>query len=170
MYHLRHPLGFCDCGQAIEFRHAAGSGSHREISCACGRRHDVELGVGGWTVVAQVTPERSLPLSGFSTALRHSPDAERFWFLFSLRGDVAMPAHILFSPSARKAEIKAGDLKVFAVDGVRLPTEARRRWITWWQARRPASRNRGLSFQAPCRVGRLPAALVQRRPPGLSVR
>jgi hypothetical protein len=163
MQHLHHPLGYCECGRPVEFKQAAGSGAHREVSCACRRRHDVELGASGWTVVAELTPEQSVPLSGFSTELRHAADAERFWFSYALRGGAALPVHILFSCSAKAAEVRAADLKVFHVDGVRLPTEARRRWIAWWQDRRP-SRSRGPSPVVPSRVGRLPVMHVARRP------
>jgi hypothetical protein len=163
MQHALHPLGFCECGRPIEFKNAVGAGSHREISCVCRRRHDVELGGTGWTVVAQLTPERSVPLAGFSNELRQAADSERFWFKYPLRGAVPLPVHILFSRSAKRAEVKGADLKVFAVDGVRIPTEARRQWIAWWHARRAASRERGPSLVVPSRIGRLPAALPLRR-------
>lgn len=145
----------------MEFRQPAGSGAHRELSCSCGRRHDVEYGPNGWVAVAQLTPERSLPLSGFSVPLRQTADAERFRFTFPLHGDAELPVHILFSRSEGRAEVKAADLKVFAVDGVRLPTEARRRWIAWWRERRPAM---GSFFPPPRRVGRLPMPRSPRRP------
>ena len=163
MQHALHPLGFCECGRPIEFKHARGSGAHREVACACSRRHDVELNDRGWSVVAELTPERSVPLSGFARDLRDAEDAERFWFPFALRGAVALPVHILFSRSAKRAQVKAADLKVFEVEGVSLPTDARRRWIGWWQARRPVSRSRGPSLVVPSRIGRLPTALLQRR-------
>lgn len=169
MEHANHPLGYCECGRTIEFKHAVGSGAQREVPCECRRRHDVELGATGWTVVAELTPERSVPISGFSNELRHAPDAERFWFQFALRGTVALPVHIIFSPSAKVAEVKSADLKVFHVEGVRSPTDARRRWIAWWQARRP-SRSRGPSPLVPSRVGRLPVALPGRRSSALQAR
>ncbi len=161
MQHLHGPIGFCECGRPVEFRQAAGSGAHREVSCACGSRHDVEYGPTGWVAIARLTPERSLPLSGFSVALRLAPDAERFRFSFPLHGDAELPVHILFSRSQGRAEVKAADLKVFTVDGVGLPTDARRRWISWWQERRPSM---GTFFPPPRRVGRLPVARTARRP------
>jgi hypothetical protein len=161
MQHLHGPIGLCECGRPVEFRNAAGSGAHREVSCACGRRHDVEYGRGGWVAVAQLTPERSLPLWGFSVPLRQTPDAERFRFSFPLHGDAELPVHILFSRSEGRAEVKAADLKVFTVDGVRLPTDARRRWIAWWRERRP---DVGSFFPPPRRVGRLPVPRAPRRP------
>ena len=109
MQHLHGPVGFCECGRPVEFRHASGSGAHREIACECGRRHDVEYGAGGWVAVAQLTPERSLPLSGFSVPLRQTPDAERFRFSFPLHGDAELPVHVLFSRSEGCAEVKAAD-------------------------------------------------------------
>jgi hypothetical protein len=170
MQHGNHPLGHCECGRTVAFEGAVGSGTHREISCVCRRRHDVELGASGWTAVAELTLELSVPLSGFSAQLRHADDAERFWFPFALRGGVALPVHILFSPSAKTAEVKAADLKVFRIDAVCLPTDARRRWIAWWQERRPASRSRGPSPIVPSRVGRLPVAMLGRRPAAFPAR
>ena len=52
----------------------------------------------------------SVPLSGFSAELRQAADAERFWFSYPLRGDVALPVHVVFSRSAARAEVKAADL------------------------------------------------------------
>ena len=155
------PVGHCECGRPVEFRRPAGSGTHREVTCEqCGRRHDVEYGAAGWIAVAQLTPERSLPLSGFSIPLRQAADAERFRFTFPLHGDAELPVHILFSRSEGRAEVKAADLKVFEVQGVRLPTQARRRWIGWWRERSPAA---GTFFPPPRRVGRLPVPRSPRR-------
>jgi hypothetical protein len=161
MQHLHGPIGLCGCGRPVEFRKVAGSGLHREITCACGRRLDVEFGARGWVVVAQLTPEGSLPLSGFSIPLRQTADAERFRFTFPLHGDAELPVHILFSRSEGRAQIKAADLKVYEIQGVHLPTEARRRWIAWWRERRPAM---GAFFPPPRRVGRLPVPRQARRP------
>ncbi len=161
MQHLHGPVGYCECGRPLEFPGSTGSGAHREIACECGRRHDVEYGSSGWVAVAQLTPERSLPLSGFSVPLRQTPDAERFRFSFPLHGEAQLPVHILFSRSEQRAEIKAADLKVFTVEGVRSPTEARRQWISWWQERRPSA---GSFLPPPRRVGRLPVPRSHRRP------
>jgi len=165
---MQQIAGHCECGRRLEWKTTVGTGHYRESACACGRRHDVELGASGWATVAQLTPERSVPLAGFSTELRAAPDAERFWFSHPLRGDVALPVHILFSPSARKAEVKAADLKVFHLDDVSHPTTARRRWIGWWQHRRRGERGGGLSPLVPPRVGRLPVAWIGRRTPSLA--
>ena len=103
---IPHPVGRCECGRDLEFQRAAGHGPHREIGCECGRRHEIEYGAAGWSAVAQLNPERSLPLSGFSRELRQSDDAERFWFSFPLHGEVSLPVHVLFSRSGRKARLK----------------------------------------------------------------
>ncbi|HVQ53791.1 MAG TPA: hypothetical protein VMT25_01360 [Thermoanaerobaculia bacterium] len=163
-------VGFCDCGSGLDFGMSAGSGANREVRCACGRLHDVELLAAGWSAVAQLTPERSVPVAGFSRDLRAAPDAERFWFSFPLRGDVALPVHILFSAAARTAEVKAADLKVHRVDGVGRATDARRQWIAWWQSTHRPHRSRGPSPLVPRRVGRLPVLLLPRRPAPASSR
>jgi hypothetical protein len=159
--HTRLPVGHCECGQPLEFREAVGSGPHREIRCPCGRRHDVELRSPGWTPVAQLTPERSVPLSGFSKDLRLASDAERYWFPFALRGEVSLPVHMVFSPSARTAELKAADLKAYHLDDVVSATDARRRWIAWWQSMQRPHRSRGPSPIVPRRLGRLPVSRLQ---------
>ncbi len=105
-----------------------------------------------------------MPIAGFSRGLRAAADAERFWFSFPLRGDVALPVHILFSRAAQTAEVKAADLKVHHCEGVDLATDARRRWIGWWQSTRRPHRSRGPSPLVPRRVGRLPVSLIQMRP------
>ncbi len=160
---MRNLVGLCDCGNALELGGAAGSGANREVRCACGRLHDVELQAVGWSSVAQLTPERSVPIAGFSRELRAAADAERFWFSFPLRGDVALPVHILFSRGARTAEVKAADLKVHHFESVDRATDARRQWIGWWQSTHRPHRSRGPSPVVPRRVGRLPVLLVQRR-------
>ncbi len=161
---MEHVVGPCDCGKPLEFDEPAGSGANREVRCACGRRHDVERKSAGWSSVAQLTPERSVPIAGFSRELRCAADAERFWFSFALRGDVALPVHILLSPATQTAEVKSADLKVHHMDGVTLPTDARRRWIAWWQSTHRPHRSRGPSPVVPRRVGRWPVAVVARRP------
>ena len=96
-------------------------------------------------------PEKSVPVTGFSRELRLAPDVERFWFSFELRGDVALPVHVVFSPAQRLAEVKAADLKAYRVDGVGSACEARQRWVEWWRrGRRPSH------LGVPRRTGRLP--------------
>lgn len=106
--------------------------------CACGQ--------------APLIPQRSVPVSGFSRELRLAEDVERYWFPFALRGEVAWPVHVVFSPSLERAEIKTADLKVFAIGGVSSACEAQRRWIAWWRRGRPAAPR----FAPPRRTGRYP--------------
>jgi hypothetical protein len=98
-------------------------------------------------------PERSLPISGFSRELRLLPDAERFRFFFRLRGDAPFPVHLVFSPSACRAEVKAADLKAYRVENVSTACEAKRRWIAWWRERPAEPR-----LSVPRRAGRAPGA------------
>jgi|RhiMetdeSRZDD1v2_1073273.scaffolds.fasta_scaffold01160_20 hypothetical protein len=100
---------------------------------------------------APLVAERSVPVSGFSVALRQSEDVERYRFCFALRGDVATPVHVVFSRSLRRAEVKAGDLKALSISDVDSPCDAQRRWIAWWRGGRSAPR-----FTPPRRTGNAP--------------
>ena len=153
----------CECGETLVFPETSAAGAPREISCRCGRRHDCELRETGWKQVAQLEPERSVPLSGFSKELRETFDAERFRFSFALRGGVPLPVHILFSPSRKAAEVKAADLKAYRLEGVESAAHARRLWIAWWQRAGHAPRSRGASPLVPTRVGRLPEPIKRPR-------
>jgi hypothetical protein len=144
----------CECGREIS-PSAAGAADHTEYACACGRRHDLVMTEHGWRSVAQLTPERSVPLSGFSRELRDAPDSERYWFRFSVQGEVHLPVHVLISRSAARAEVKSGDQKVFAIAGAVTATEARRLWVAWREENRRGMRGR-LPLFVPSRVGRLP--------------
>src|SRR5262245_41065869 len=95
--------------------------------------------------------ERSVPVAGFSVELRQADDVQRFRFCFALHGDVPTPVHIVFSPSLRRAGVKAGDLKALAIPGVESPCDAQRHWIAWWQAGRVRPR-----FTPPRRTGNFP--------------
>ena len=97
--------------------------------------------------------EGSVPVSGFSRELRLAPNVERYRFSFALRGFVALPVHLVFSPGERVAEIKAGDLKAYRVEGVDSPCVARERWLAWWRTSRPRSRR---AFTGPRRTGHAP--------------
>lgn len=97
--------------------------------------------------------EASVPLAGFSRELRLATDVQRFRFSYPLR-DVPLPVHVVFSASERRAEVKAGDLKAYPVEGVASACEAKRRWIEWWR------RGRAGSFTAPRRSGRHPRPAV----------
>jgi len=95
--------------------------------------------------------EASVPVTGFSRELRERPDVERFWFPFALLGEVSLPVHVVFSRSARSAEVKGGDLKAYRLADVSSACEARELWIAWWQ------RGRRLGgFAPPRRTGRSP--------------
>ncbi len=100
---------------------------------------------------APLVPERSVPVAGFSQELRRAEDVQRYRFSFALRGDVSTPVHVVFSPSLRRAEVKAGDLKPLEILGVESPCDAQRHWIAWWQAVRTRPR-----FTPPRRTGRYP--------------
>jgi hypothetical protein len=110
---------------------------------------------------APLEPEKSVPVTGFSRELRLASDVERFWFSFELRGDVALPVHIVFSSSQRLAEVKAADLKAYRVNDVSSACEARLRWVEWWRkvhAAAPARAGRSPrpALAVPRRTGRLP--------------
>ena len=97
--------------------------------------------------------ERSVPVAGFSRELRGAEDVERYRFDFALAGAALAPVHVVFSASLRAAEVKAGDLKAFAIANVDTVEDARRRWVDWWRASR-----RRLRFQPPRRTGNFPVA------------
>lgn len=155
----------CECGRAILAGPGGCVGERRELACGCGRRWDCELGQSGWSLVASLTPEKSVPVSGFSRELREEPDVERYWFLHPLNGDVALPAHVVFSPTSRRAEVKAGDLKAYRFEDVGSAAEARRLWIARWPGNAKARRSRWPTLLVPRRSGRMPPAAVPRRRP-----
>jgi hypothetical protein len=101
--------------------------------------------------LSPLEPERSVPVSGFSSELRSAPDVARFRFAFALRGDAIAPVHVMYSESLRTAEIKTGDMKAFRLADVDSVEQARERWVAWWRAgaRKPA-------FVPPRRTGRVP--------------
>ncbi len=99
--------------------------------------------------LARLEPEGSVPVEGFSRELRASADVQRFRFAFPLRGDALWPVHLVYSASLGVAEVKAGDLKAYRVEGVASPCEAQARWIAWWKIGRARVR-----FVEPRRAGR----------------
>ena len=99
----------------------------------------------------RLEPERSVPVAGFSRELRLTSDAERLRFFFRLRVEAPYPVHVVYSPSAKRAEVKAADLKAYRIEGVSSACEAKRRWIAWWRGGAAAPR-----FFAPRRAGRVP--------------
>jgi hypothetical protein len=152
----------CECGRPLAPGPGRVSGEHVEIVCPCGRRCDCLAEEGGLTLAGCLTPERSVPLAGFSRELRERPDVERYWFLFPLK-DAPLPVHLVFSPSAGRAEVKAADLKTYGFEGVGSPTEARRRWIARWLGTADPRRRRP-TFVVPRRSGRMPAPPASSRP------
>ncbi len=102
---------------------------------------------------ARLEPEGSVPVEGFSRELRASADVQRFRFSFPLRGDAPWPVHLVFSASLGVAEVKAGDLKAYRVEGAASPCEAQARWVAWWGVGRARVRS-----VEPRRAGRAPFA------------
>jgi hypothetical protein len=145
----------CECGRALSPGSGGVPGEHREIACPCRRRCDCALGEKGWALEACLTPERSVPLAGFSRELGERADAERYRFLFPLK-DVPLPVHMIFSPSTGRAEVKAADVKTYEFEGVESPTQARRFWIARWVGTGGVRRSRRPVFVVPRRSGRLP--------------
>ncbi len=127
----------CVCGRRLPSPSGARGRAHREVLCACGRRAVYAPSGSDWALQALLTPERSVPVGGFSRALRLEPDVERYWFLHAI-GSATLPVHIVFSPALRVAEVKAADLKVLHLEDVVSAAEARRVWVE----RRESSRRR----------------------------
>ncbi|MDQ6893246.1 MAG: hypothetical protein M3167_11285 [Acidobacteriota bacterium] len=122
----------CDCGLSIEEpRDAVDHGCRVEVACRCGRRLDLERVAGRWMVRGELVPEGSVPLEGFSRALRLREDTQRFWFHEVDRAGRRSNVHVVFSPSDRVAEVKRGDVRALRLSNVASPTEARRRWLEW---------------------------------------
>ena len=100
--------------------------------------------------------EGSVPVSGFSQELRGAADVERYRFSFALFGGPIALVHLVFSPSLRAAEVKAGDWKAFRLADVDSAEQARQRWVAWWRegGRRPR-------FVPPRRAGRFPESALR---------
>ncbi len=127
----------CVCGRRLSSPSGIRGEAHREVRCTCGRRAVYAPSGSDWALQALLNPERSVPVAGFSRALRLEPDVERFWFLHPI-GGATLPVHIVFSPALKVAEVKAADLKVLHLEGVGSAAEARRVWVE----RRESSRRR----------------------------
>lgn len=125
---MGHSTDVCVCGRRFVYLESARGGVHREVRCSCGRRAAYAPVGEGWALQALLTPEGSVPLSGFSRELRAEADVERFWFLHPIGGAV-LPVHIVFSLARREAEVKAADMKALRLERVTSPSEARRLWI-----------------------------------------
>src|ERR1700730_17828597 len=120
---------FCVCGRALVRETPGQSGERIEFQCGCRRLYDFEFRETGWFPVSDaITPEERQPLAGFSTDLRMSEDCRRYYFLHPVAGR-RLPVHILFSPSAHRAEVKTGDMKALEISPVHSVVDARRRWI-----------------------------------------
>jgi len=136
----------CVCGKRLAWEAVGSRSEEREVTCSCGRKYEVELQEAGWAPrLEPLTPEARQPLAGFSSELKDRADCQRYYFSHRISGH-RLPVHILFSPSAKEAEVKTGDMKPLRIAPVRSPVEARRWWIEWFDSRtgrcgRPASRS-----------------------------
>lgn len=119
----------CVCGRPLVRETPGQPGERLEFQCGCRRLYEFEFRETGWSPVSDaITPEARQPLAGFSTDLRISEDCRRYYFLHSVAGR-RLPVHILYSPSAQRAEVKAGDMKALELVAVQSVVDARRRWI-----------------------------------------
>jgi len=134
---MASPPDMCECGRRLISSEGPRDTVDHDVRCACGRLAAYAQSPSGWVLQALLMPERSVPVGGFSHALREEPDAERFWFLHPI-GSARLPVHIVFSPSLKIAEVKAADLKVLHLEDVWSVAEARRVWVE----RRELSRRR----------------------------
>jgi hypothetical protein len=126
----------CVCGRRLEWQKTASSAEQRDLACACGRVYELEVKEAGWDLrLNPLTPEARQPLAGFSREIRLREDCLRYYFIHSIGPGHQLPVHLLYSPSAREAEVKFGDAKAFKVTAVDSPGQARRRWIEWFDSR-----------------------------------
>ncbi len=124
----------CICGRRLARDAGIGNGE-RELTCSCGRKYDLErVEAGRSEILEPLTPEARQPLAVFSRELRLREDCQRYHFTHPIAGH-RLPVHILFSPSAKEAEVATGHRKPFRVAPVGSAVEARRRWIEWFDAR-----------------------------------
>ena len=133
----------CPCGRSPQMVTGSSAGERREIVCPCGRRLDVAWSPDGWTLRGFLTPERSVPVSGRPRISTENPDTERYWF--EHRGGLAgkrVIVHVVLSPSAKEAQVKALGMKALHVFDVTSPVEARRRWIDRHEAPGETQRSR----------------------------
>jgi hypothetical protein len=119
----------CECGRSIALPTTREISKRRELTCHCGRLYDLEFVADKWQVNGVLTPEGSVPVSGFSRELRARPDVRRFWFLHPISPAGHLIGHVVFSPYSREAEVKAADQKARRYEEVETATEAWRRWI-----------------------------------------
>jgi hypothetical protein len=126
---MNEKSNLCVCGRPLAREAPGQPGERDEFQCACGRLYDFEFRKTGWVPVSgAITPEARQPLTGFSLDLKTSEDCRRYYFFHSIARR-RLPVHILFSPSAKQAEVKTGDMKALKIAPVQSVVEARRRWI-----------------------------------------
>jgi hypothetical protein len=144
----------CACGQTLVVANEAAGREETKLLCSCGRRLELRREKGAWTIAASLTPERSVPISGFSREIREDPEAERFFFSHTI-GGAPMPVHIVYLASSRAAEVKAAGMKVTRFSEVDGPLEARSRWVARFESLRggssvrPARGIRGVEAASP---------------------
>ncbi len=144
----------CGCGQTLAVPEDAGGGQEIDLVCACGRNLELRREKGAWAITASLTPERSVPISGFSREIREDPEAQRFFFSHFI-GGAPMPVHIVYSAASRGAEIKAAGMKVTRFSEVDGPLVARSRWVARFESLRhgskvqPARAIRGVEAASP---------------------
>jgi hypothetical protein len=127
----------CVCGKVSPLDRAVANEPVSESTCGCGRKYQVEVQAGGRAVISEpITPEPRQPLASFSRELKASEDSQRFYFSHVVTRGHRLPVHILFSRSARRAEVATGDMKPLRLESVDSVIEARRRWIDWFESLR----------------------------------
>jgi len=126
----------CACGRTHSPESpAALTGTRAEFACRCGREYDLELREGGWAHSSDpLTPEERQPLTSFSAELKAYDDCQRYYFSHRVTGGIKVPVHLVFSPSAARAEITTGGMKPFRMEEVASAVQARRRWIEWFDS------------------------------------
>ena len=120
-----------------------------------------------WTIGLSISagcdcPDVTLERRGFGPRLRLLARAEELAGRERATGSRSRctavsttPVHVgVLARRARRAEIKAGDLKVHVVEDVGSACDAQRRWIAWWRRGRSAG-----GFSPPRRTGRVPLAI-----------
>jgi hypothetical protein len=128
----------CACGEPLAVPDEAAGPEETTMVCSCGRRLELRREKGAWAIAASLTPERSVPISGFSREIREDPEAERFFFSHMI-GGAPMPVHIVYLASSRAAEVKAAGMKVTRFSEVDGPLEARSRWVSRFESLRRVS-------------------------------
>jgi hypothetical protein len=127
----------CVCGEVTAVDDAVAQERVSESTCGCGRKYQIELGADGRVVISEpITPEARQPLASFSRELKGNEDSQRFYFSHAVTRGHRLPVHILFSRSARRAEVATGDMKPLRLESVNSVVEARRRWIDWFESLR----------------------------------